>query len=70
MKNNFFGVELQSRELNLVLSKNYDDCRTGAVSNKAVFIKYCPDFKVFSRNHAKNVKYHFPSNVLRGWRFQ
>ena len=28
------------------------------------------DLKVFSRNHAGNVKYYFQSNVPHGWRFQ
>ena len=50
--------------------KNCNNCERGAVSNKAVFVKYCPDFKVFSRNHERNIKILFLSNVLRGWRFQ
>ena len=28
--------------------KNCDNCETRAVFNQAVFIKYCPDFNVFS----------------------
>ena len=42
----------------------------GIVCNKIVSVKHCPDFKVFPRNHARNVKYYFPDNFLHGWRFQ
>ena len=26
--------------------------------------------KFFSRNHGRNIKYYFPSNVLDGWTFR
>ena len=32
-----------------------------AFSNQAVFVKYCPDFKVFSRNHERSIKIDFLS---------
>ena len=50
--------------------KNCDICETGAVSNQLVFVKYCQDFKVFSRHYKRNIKINFLNNVLRDWRFQ
>ena len=43
---------------------------TGAVCNDVAFVKYCLDFKAFSRNDERNIKYYFPGNVLDGWTFQ
>ena len=47
-----FGEKLQNHELNLVLRKT----AIIMISRKTVFVKYCPDFKVFSRNHERNIK--------------
>ena len=55
------GEKLQNRELlNLVLSNT----ERGAVSNKAVVIKYCPDFKVSPRNLERKLKVYFIGNIL------
>ena len=67
----FVVVKLESRELNLVLRKTGIIVRHArAFSNQAVFVKYCPDFKIFSQNHERNIKIDFLINVLLGWTFQ
>ena len=53
-----------------MLRKTADNCETGAVTDKTVFVKYCTDFKVFSLNHRRNIKIHFLSDVPHGLRFQ
>ena len=71
-KKNPFWREVTKPRTDLVLRKNCDNCERGAVSNKAVFVKYCPDFKVrycpdfkgFWGNSERNVKYYFTANVL------
>ena len=35
--------------------KNCGNCETGAVSNQAVFVKYCPDFQTFFREIMKGI---------------
>ena len=47
-----------------VLRKLFDNCERRVVSDKAVFVKYCPDFKIFWGNTERNVKYYFTANVL------
>ena len=55
------GEKLQNRELlNLVLSNT----ERGTVSNEAVFVKYCPDFKVSSGNLERKLKVCFIGNIL------
>ena len=66
MKKYDLGEKLQNRELNPALTKT----ATIVISNQPVFVKYCPDFKVFSQNHERNIKINFLGNVLQGWRFQ
>ena len=48
IKNTF----LESGELNLVLRETMMTV-TGTVGNKVVFVKYCPDFKVFFAKSCK-----------------
>ena len=69
MKKYLIEVELQSSELILGLRKTAMIV-TCAVCNKVVFVKYCPDFKVFSRSHKRSVKNHFSGNIPHQWRFQ
>ena len=51
MKKYHFGEKLQNRELNLVLRKT----AIIVISNQAVFVKYCPDFKVFFLETMKGI---------------
>ena len=52
--------KLQNRKLNLVLRNT----ERGAVSNKAVFIKYYPDFKLSPGNLERKLKFYFIDNIL------
>ena len=54
-----FGEKLQNHELNPVLRKT----AIIVISNQAVFLKYCPDFIIFSQNHGSNIKNHFFGNA-------
>ena len=53
---------VENRELNLALRKT----TIIVIANQAVFVKHCPDFKVFSPDHEGRIKIHFLSNVLHG----
>ena len=52
-ENYHFGVKLQSRELNLVLRKTAMIAREVPFAARSIPYKYSPDFKLFSRNHAR-----------------
>ena len=60
MKKYHSGVKLQNREPNLVLTNT----ERGAASNKAVFIKYYPDFKLSPGNLERKLKFYFIGNIL------
>ena len=66
MKKYHSGKKLQNRELHLLLRNT----ERGAVSNEAVFVKYCPDFKLSSGNLERKLKFHFIGNILDRQRFQ
>ena len=35
------------------------------ISNQVVLLNYCPVFKIFMRNHERNIKNHFFSRALK-----
>ena len=72
MKNNFLDSSYKAVYWMLSWEKLHD-CQTCIVSRKVVLVKvYCPDSKIFGAimQEMSNIKNHFHSNVLHGWRFQ
>ena len=59
------GVELQSRDLNLVLKKKIAMIvREVPFAVRSFSQKYSPDFEVFWGNHERSVKNYFPGNYF------
>ena len=60
MKKYDSGEKLENHELNLVLRNT----ERGGVSNQAVFVKYCPDFKLSPGNLERKLKFYLIGNIL------
>ena len=54
-----FWSEIQSRELNLVLEKNCDDCQTSTACKKFVSVKVVSGFQSFLAKSCKINKIFF-----------
>ena len=59
MKKYHSGEKLLNRKLDLVLRNTV----RGAVSNKAVFVKCYPDFKLSPGNLERKLKFYFLGNI-------
>ena len=60
MKKYHYGEKLQNRKLNHVLRNT----ERRAVSNEAVFVKCCPDFKLSPGNLERKLKSYFIGDIL------
>ena len=70
MKKYNSGLELQSRDVNLVLRKTAMILGEVPFARRSFSQKYCPDFEVLGGNHERSVKNYFPGNIPHRPRFQ
>ena len=70
MKTYHFEVNLQSRELNLVLSKTVMTVKQVPLAKWSFSYKCCADFKALGGNHERSVKNYVAGNIPHRWRFQ